>query len=166
MARDAAALSAAQARAGLEATRWPARLEVLQRDPLLVIDAGHTPAAIAAALEGFVEIAGARPRVLICGASADKAWAGMIAALAPDFPLIIAAAAAHKGAPAAEIAKAAAAAHPAAEIVIAESVADARAIALARAGENGAIYVAGGLFLAAEARALHLGREPGALYFF
>lgn len=166
LARDAALLGEAQVRAGLAATRWPGRLEVLQRDPLLVIDAGHTPAAIAAALEGFAELAGARARVLICGASADKDWAGMIAALAPAFPLIIAAAAAHKGAPAAEIAKAAAAANPAAKIVIAESVADARAIALARAGENGAIYVAGGLFLAAEARALHLGREPGALYFF
>lgn len=166
LARDLAPLNEAQAAAGLAATRWPARLEVLQREPLLVIDAGHTPAAIAAALAGFAELAGTRPRVLICGGSADKAWAGMISALAPAFPLIIAAAAAHKGASAADIAKAAAAANPDAEIVIADSLHDARATALARAGENGAIYVAGGLFLAAEARALQLGREPASLYFF
>jgi dihydrofolate synthase/folylpolyglutamate synthase len=90
----------------------------------------------------------------------------MVGVLAAEFPLIIAAAAMHKGAPAPSIAAAAAAANPDAEIIIADSVADARAIALARAGPDGVIYAAGGLFLAAEARALHLGRDPAGLAFF
>lgn len=166
LARDLTPLSDAQIVARLAATRWPGRLEVLSTDPLLVIDVGHTPAGVAAALEGFRALAGARARVLICGASADKDWRAMIDALAPDFPLIISAAAAHKGAPPALIAAAANQANLAAEIVIADSVAEARQIALARAGSGGAIYVAGGLFLAAEARALHLGRDPSTLCFF
>ena len=166
IACDIAPMSAEAARHALNATRWPGRLETLSMTPLFVIDVGHTPAGVAAALEGFRTLAGARRRTLICGASADKAVSALISALAKDFPLIIAAAATHKGAPVAEVAAAAMAANPNAEIVIAENVAVARRIALARAGEDGAIYVAGGLFLAAEARALHLGRDPASLTFF
>lgn len=166
LARDLLPLTDAEASAGLANTRWPARLEVLQHDPLFVIDAGHTPAAIAAGLEGFRALAGAKRAVLICGASSDKDWRAMIAALAPGFALIIAAAAQHKGAPAAEIARVAAAASPDAELIAAESLEEARRFALGRAGADGAIYVAGGLFLAAEARALHLGRDPATLHFF
>jgi dihydrofolate synthase / folylpolyglutamate synthase len=166
LARDIAPLEAAMVREAWAATRWPGRLEILSRAPLFVIDVGHTPAGVAAALEGFCAMAGARARVLICGASADKDWRTIVGALAPEFPLIIAAGARHKGAPAAEIAAAALGANPAAEIVAAEDVAQARRIALARAGGGGAIYVAGGLFLAAEARALHLGRDPATLDFF
>lgn len=166
LAQDIAPLTAGEIAAGMAQAHWPGRLEMLQQSPLLVIDVGHTPAGVAAALEGFGALAGERQRVLICGASADKDWRAMIGALAPGFPLIIAVAAHHKGAPAAHIAQAASEANDLAEIVVAESSADARRLALARAGADGAIYVAGGLFLAAEARALHLGRDPASLAFF
>jgi hypothetical protein len=55
--------------------------------------------------------------------------------------------------------------NPRAEIILAESVAEARSIALSKA-RTGAIYVAGGLFLAAEFKAAHLGRDPTRLGFF
>lgn len=166
LARDFFPLSEAEASTGFAAARWPGRLEVLADAPLLVIDVGHTPAGVAAALDGFAALAGAAPRVLVCGASADKDWRAIIAALAPGFARIICAASRHKGAPAAQIAAAASAANATAEIVIADCVAEALQIARARAGEAGAIYVAGGLFLAAEARAAHLGRDPASLAFF
>ena len=166
LARDLVDLDESDVAAGFAATTWPGRLEILQQSPLLVIDVGHTPASVIAALEGFRALAGDKPRVLICGASIDKDWRAMVSALASDFPLIIVASAAHKGAPGAEIARAAALANSGAQIVIADSVAEARRIALAHAGASGAIYVAGGLFLAAEARALHLGRDPATLAFF
>jgi len=46
-------------------------------------------------------------------------------------------------------------------------VPDARRLALAKAksGET-AVYVAGGLFLAAEFKAVHMGRDPASLAFF
>jgi dihydrofolate synthase/folylpolyglutamate synthase len=166
LARNVTALTDAQVEAGLAAAHWPGRLEILQRDPLIVIDVGHTPAAIAVALEGFEVLQGARPGVLICGASRDKDARAMIATLAPAFANIVCAAAQHKGAPASEIAAAAAAANPAAEITVADSIAEARRVALAKAHTEGAIYVAGGLFVAAEFRAIHLGRDPASLAFF
>jgi dihydrofolate synthase/folylpolyglutamate synthase len=166
LARDLTPLSDAQVQKGLAAIRWPGRLETLDADPLVVIDVGHTPRGIAAALEGFQAMAADRRRVLVCGASRDKDAASMISILAPAFDTIICASPRHKGAPAGEIARYASVANPSAEIAIAESVAEAHALALANARANAAIYVAGGLFLAAEFKAVHVGRDPGALAFF
>jgi dihydrofolate synthase/folylpolyglutamate synthase len=75
------------------------------------------------------------------------------------------AAARHKGEAPARIAAYARAANAEAEIVVSDSVSDARATALARA-RGRPIFVAGGLFLAAEFRAVHLGRDPASLAFF
>jgi dihydrofolate synthase / folylpolyglutamate synthase len=166
LARDVRDIDDASARKALGDTRWPGRLEALSTEPLVVIDVGHTPDAIAQALQGFRALCGDRRAVLVCGASADKDGAGIVGALAQDFSTIICAAARHKGAPVAQIAAHASAANSGAELVLAESVTEARRLALARAGEDGAVYVAGGLFLAAEFRAVHLGRDPATLLFF
>jgi dihydrofolate synthase/folylpolyglutamate synthase len=163
LARNVVAIADAEAKTALAAVRWPGRLEVIDQDPLIVIDVGHTPAAIAAARAGFEALRGERDAVLVCGASANKEVAALIGALAPGFSTIICAAARHKGAPAAEIAAAAYAANPQAELVIADSVAEARRLALAGARP---IYVAGALFLAAEFKWVHLGRDPALLAFF
>ena len=163
LARDLCDMSDAQARTALTAARWPGRLEIINDDPLVVIDVGHTPAGVRAARDGFTSLAA--PGVLVCGASHDKDARALIAALAPDFSTIICVAARHKGAAAAQIAAYAQAANAGAEIIIADSVADARQLALSKA-RNGAIFVAGGLFLAAEFRAIHLGRDPASLAFF
>ncbi|MEZ5956952.1 MAG: cyanophycin synthetase [Hyphomonadaceae bacterium] len=150
---------------GWSAVRWPGRLEVLSTDPLEVIDVGHTPDGVRVALEGFNELRGERPAVLVCGVSADKDADAIISRLASEFSMIICATAQHKGASAAHIAAHAQKANPTAEITLAESVAEARRLARAKAG-GGAIYVAGGLFLAAEFKAVHLGRDPASLAFF
>lgn len=166
LARDIAPLDHHTAQVRLIATRWPGRLETLSADPLVVVDVGHTPDAVAAALEGFQSLSEGRESVLVCGVSADKEVATIVGALAPAFPTIICAAARHKGAPAAQVAEAASNVNPRAELVLADSVSDARRLAVARAGADGAVYVAGGLFLAAEFRAAHLGRDPATLLFF
>lgn len=152
---------------GFQRVRWPGRMEVLHRAPLVVIDVGHTPAAIEAGRAAFAALAGASaPQILICGASRDKAAEAMIAPLAAGFDCVICAAASHKGVPAAEIAIIVAKANPSAELIISSGVAEARLVALAKAGGTGAIFVAGGLFLAAEYRAAHHGVDPAALAFF
>ncbi len=165
LAQTLTVLSSEQIREGLAETRWPGRLEPLQDEPLVVIDVGHTPAAVRAALGGFEQMRGARDAVLVMGVSVDKDAASIVGALAPAFSTIVCAAAHHKGASAAIVAKYAQAANPAAEISVAESVTEARKLALLRA-RGGAIYVAGGLFLAAEFKAAHLGRDPDHLGFF
>lgn len=163
LSRDLHDLNDAQAGAALANTRWPGRLEIIGDDPLIVIDVGHTPHGVRAAREGFLVMA--EPAVLLCGASHDKNAGELVAALAPGFSTIICAAARHKGAPAAQIAAYAQTANREAEIIIADSVADARHLALSKA-RGRSIFVAGGLFLAAEFRAIHLGRDPASLAFF
>lgn len=165
LARDIAPLSKAQIGAAYQALRWPGRLEIVETDPDIVIDVGHTPRGIMAALEGFAQMRAGRPAVLVCGVSADKDAAAIVALLAPAFQSIVCAASAHKGARAGDIAALAAAANRGAEIVIAESAADARRIARAKT-PTGVVYVAGSLFLAAEFKALAEGLDPANLSFF
>jgi dihydrofolate synthase/folylpolyglutamate synthase len=167
LARDVAPIGDAQVKAGFASTRWPGRLETIEEAPLIVIDVGHTSEGVRVALEGFNALRGARRGVLVCGVSQDKKAADLIDVLAPAFDAIICASAAHKGAPAAEIAVLAAAANPGAELTIAESVADARRLALAKAKPvETVVYVAGSLFLAAEFKVVHMGRDPASLAFF
>lgn len=161
LARDIAGLCETDILHGLARTRWQGRLETINAAPPVVIDVGHTPEAIAAAAAAFETMHGSG--VLVCGVSQDKSVDALIAPLAPRFSTIICAAARHKGAPAAHVAQSAAAANDGAEIIIADSVAEAHRLALAR---EAPIYVAGGLFLAAEFKAVHLGRDPALLAFF
>lgn len=165
LAQIMAPMTDAQVAKGLAQTRWPGRLEVLSDDPLVVIDVGHTPDGVARAFEGFEVMRGRRAGVLVCGVSEDKDAGSIIERLAPSFERIICAAARHKGAPPAIIAAHAQKANPLAEIVLSETVAEARQLALAKA-DGRAVYVAGGLFLAAEFKAVHLGRDPASLAFF
>lgn len=165
LAREMAPLSDTQVAAGFAGTSWPGRLEKLSDQPLVVIDVGHTPDGVASALSGFVQMRAERRAVLVCGVSQDKDATAIIDRLAPSFDVIVCAAAQHKGAPPAVVAAHAQAANPMADIAIAESVADARRLALAKA-RGGAVYIAGGLFLAAEYKAVHLGRDPASLAFF
>jgi dihydrofolate synthase/folylpolyglutamate synthase len=157
VARDLAPLSDATRAAGIAKTRWPGRLEILQHNPLVVIDVGHTPQAVAAALREFHATWEQKGATLICGASADKDVAALVTALAPGFQSIICTRAAHKGAPVAQIAAYARAANPSATVLEAETVSAANALVRR---SNGAVYVAGSLFLAAEFRALRLGHDP------
>ena len=165
LARSIFAIEEASANFALQSLRWPGRLEIIETTPLIVIDVGHTPAAVRAALAGFSELAQNRNATLVCGVSQDKNVDAIVSILAPAFRRIICASAHHKGAPTAQVAKTAAAANPGAEIVLAGDVAEARRIALGHRGGD-AIYVAGGFFLAAEFKAVHMGRDPASLAFF
>lgn len=68
---------------GLESVRWPARLQVLERDPPVLLDGAHNPhgaRALAAALD---ELRERRPIGLVAGVLADKDAGGFFRALAP-----------------------------------------------------------------------------------
>lgn len=68
---------------GLRSVEWPARLEVLHLDPLLVIDGAHNPhsaACLRMAVEGYLPH---RRLFLIFGISLDKDLAGIVDELAP-----------------------------------------------------------------------------------
>ncbi len=67
--------------AGLADVRWPGRLQVVSREPLVLLDGAHNAAGIAALIaEIRSRAAGRRVRVLF-GVMRDKGWQSMLAAL-------------------------------------------------------------------------------------
>jgi dihydrofolate synthase / folylpolyglutamate synthase len=154
-------------RTGLRNTQWPGRLEVIQHDPLTVIDVGHTPDGIRQSLASLKAMHGADDWILVTGASCDKKAEEIIGALAPSFDAIICTAAHHKGANAEDIAAAARLANPAASIYVAASIEEAaRLVGEMAAARSRRIYVAGGLFLAIEYATAARGGRPQDLRFF
>ena len=157
----------AAVRAGLRDTRWPGRLEIIQNDPLTVIDVGHTPDGIRQSLASLTAIHGSKDWILVTGVSRDKKADEIVGALAPAFDTIVATAAHHKGADANSIANAARLANPKAEVHVAATIRDAVRLSQARAAaRKQRIYVAGGLFLAIEYATIARGGNAEDLDFF
>jgi dihydrofolate synthase/folylpolyglutamate synthase len=154
-------------RSGLRDARWPGRLEVIQPDPLTVIDVGHTPDGIRQSLASLKAIYGAGGWILVIGISFDKKAGEIVGALAPSFDTIICTMAHHKGADAASIAAAVREANPQATVRIAATIEDAVGVSRALAASlNRKIYVAGGLFLAVEYATVASGGRAQDLNFF
>lgn len=137
--------------AALDAATAPARIEVVRRHPLVIIDGAHNEqglGALARVLEDEFPVVGWH---LVVGMRGDRNVEELLAPLSsltarvwatePDDPAAI---------PAAEIAAGAAALE--AEVSIVPSVREAVDAALAAAGDQGAVVVAGSLYVAAEAR--------------
>ena len=59
-------------REGLAHTRWPARFEVLHRDPVFIVDGGHNPHGIQATAESLQRIFPGQKFVFVTGVLADK----------------------------------------------------------------------------------------------
>jgi len=158
-------------RAGTARARWPGRLEVLVRRPLVVVDGAHNPASAQRLAEAVREDLPHRRLLLVFGASRDKDVQAMAEALAPLADRVLACRSRHPragdpsdladlflslGVPAIP--------HP--------TVADALRSAMAEAGPDDLVLVTGSLFVVAEAREHLLGipaerypqleRPPGA----
>ncbi len=70
-------------RAGLASARWPGRLEVLSRDPLVLVDGAHNPDGAAALAEALRAWWPGRRFAMVMGALADKDYGAMVDAVAP-----------------------------------------------------------------------------------
>jgi len=72
-------------RCGLRKVAWEGRLETVDRDPLVVLDGAHNPAAacaVAAYLKGFRDASGGRV-VLVAGFMRDKDFRGFLSIVNP-----------------------------------------------------------------------------------
>jgi dihydrofolate synthase / folylpolyglutamate synthase len=157
----------AAVRSGLRDARWPGRLEVIEREPLTVVDVGHTPDGIRQSLASLKDIYGAEDWILVAGASRDKKADEIVGALAPSFDTIICTAAYHKGADPESIAAAMRKANPEAIVSIAATIEDAVGVSHKLAvSRKRKIYVAGGLFLAIEYATVARGGRAQDLNFF
>jgi dihydrofolate synthase / folylpolyglutamate synthase len=85
-------LNDAAVRAGLAGVSWPARLEVVGRAPLVVLDCAHNVAsarAVAETLRASLPLPPGGRRLLIFASSGDKDLAGMFEVLAPHFDAVL-----------------------------------------------------------------------------
>jgi len=147
----------------------PARMEVLPSGvddrapgsvPGLIIDAGHTPAGIAAAVAGVTTLLDGRPARLLLAMSADKSVDDMLDRLAPAFDDVVVSAL-PGGVPAPTLEAAYRQRNARARIQLAPTAG--QAIAAARMPQDGRVLVGlGGLFWAAALRGVWLAPKPGA----
>ena len=142
-------------RDGLARTRWPGRLEVIDRHPIMLVDGAHNPAGLERSLAAVRTLAGGRPLVIVFGAMKDKDLAAMLAQLrAMETPVIFSAIDWHRAATPAQLAEAFGEGS--------ETAASARAAidrARERAGANGIVLICGSLYLVGETIALTRARE-------
>ncbi|MEN6458401.1 MAG: folylpolyglutamate synthase/dihydrofolate synthase family protein [Thermoguttaceae bacterium] len=83
------AISEAAIRRGLADVRWPARVEVLARRPVVVLDAAHNAASIGALVEVLEESFSPRRRLLVFATTRGKDLRGMLRRLLAHFDQII-----------------------------------------------------------------------------
>lgn len=76
-------------RAGLESLVWPARVEVVARQPAVIIDAAHNVASVEALLQTLQESFSVRKRILIFATTQEKDIPGMLRRLLPAFDHVL-----------------------------------------------------------------------------
>lgn len=81
-------------RSGLAGVRCPARIELISREPIVIIDGAHNLASVEALVQVLNEssltgLESARPAILIFAASRDKDASGMLRRLLPRFDRVI-----------------------------------------------------------------------------
>jgi dihydrofolate synthase/folylpolyglutamate synthase len=148
--------------AGLAGVDWPARLEVVGRRPLVVLDCAHNVASAQTVVDTLRQSFPPTRRLLVFAGSSDKDLAGMFRVLAPHFAHAFLARYGNnpRGVPAERLA----------EILrqtgnlpftVCGTTAEAWQAARAAAGPDDLICVTGSVFLAGELRPLLTGENAG-----
>lgn len=142
---------------GFASVRVPGRLEIVGRHPLVLIDGAHNVAGMeslaAALVEGFA-VEG--PKIAVVGMLRGRDPSAMLSAIAPVGiqTLHTCAPDSPRAMPAEEIAEAARALGL--DVEVHDTVADAISAARPQVPENGMLFVAGSLYVVADARTLFL----------
>ena len=135
---------------GLAKVSWPGRLQILSRQPLLVVDGAHNPASAQKLKQSLEQYFDFDRAILVIGVSCDKDIAGIVSELAPLFNKVVVTRSRHPRAMApppivAEFTK------HGAEVQVAEDIPTALTLALGMAGVRDLVCVAGSLFVVGEA---------------
>jgi len=147
-------------RRGLGEVRWPARLEIIRRRPLVVLDGAHNVDSVRRLCQALEEHLSYSRAIVVAGFSADKDIGAIAAELErlPRLAQVIATRSPHpRAAPAAVVA--AAFLGREIETTWREDVPAALEVALSQAAPEDMVCVVGSLFVAAEARRHILGLE-------
>lgn len=76
-------------RVGMAGLSWPARIEVIQKNPTVIVDTAHNDASINALLKTLAESFSQQDRSLIFAASRDKDIREMLVTLLPHFQTVV-----------------------------------------------------------------------------
>jgi len=146
-------------RQGLAGVAVPGRLEVVGRQPVVVLDGAHNPEAAAAMTATLLEAFSWRTLHLVVGMFDDKDVEGVAAAMAPLAPSARAIATTPEGPRAAPADRVAAALRTAGFVDVSTAPTVAEAVLAARdaAGEADVILVTGSFYTVAGARPLFVG---------
>lgn len=144
-----------QAAEGLRRTRWPARLEILGQEPLLVMDGAHNLDSVQRLLKALRQYLVFDRLILVVGFSADKDIFGMMSELTSQAQELIVTQAAHpRAADPESVVKMVEPSTSQIAVLPDPSSALWRALELAR--KEDLVCVTGSLFVVAEARAAWL----------
>jgi dihydrofolate synthase/folylpolyglutamate synthase len=136
---------------GLRAVRWPGRMEVLSREPLVIGDGAHNPYSMQVLRVALEEWFPDKRWVVVFGASADKDVASMLEVLLPISDYVIVTRSDHPRAAApVELADAVAKAGGGAEVSVNVKKSIRRGLAMMDPGSG--LLVTGSLHLVADAR--------------
>ncbi len=138
---------------GLEATRWPARLDVLDEDPPVLLDGAHNPDAARVLAAAVKELFKKKPLALVWGMCTDKDAIGFSGALGGlvrvCWPVVLTT---DRTRSQAELARIAESRNWEVRLAgLADALAEAKAWAR---DQSGAVCIAGSLYLAGEVLAL------------
>jgi len=145
-------------RLGLRAVRWPARLEILGRAPLVVVDSAHNGDSAQKLMAALRACCTFRRLLIVFGASADHVTPELLRVVLSDASWAIATRSRHPRA-ADPLWLRARAAELGFHLEVSDSVAHALELALAQAGSGDLICCTGSVFVAAEARAAWAARQ-------
>jgi dihydrofolate synthase/folylpolyglutamate synthase len=144
---------------GFSDVTWPCRMEVLGRNPLVVVDGAHNEYSMDSLLESLASYMNFRRLILVVGFSRDKSVAGMVGRLAKENPVVFASRSRHpRSTTPAQIMSL----FDEQGIQATETASSAEAVtrALDLADESDLVLATGSLFVAAEVREKILGIEP------
>jgi dihydrofolate synthase/folylpolyglutamate synthase len=146
---------------GLERVRWPGRVEVIQRQPWVVLDVAHTAESAQSLSDTLLDYLGIHSATLVVGMMGDKDLRGLASAIAPRARRVIATRADHPRALSAEVVQRAFT-DLGLEARVEGSVPRAVDAALGACSASDAVVILGSVALAGEARAhlLSLTRDP------
>ncbi len=144
---------------GFRSVRWPGRLEVLSRKPLVVTDGAHNPYSAGKLREALHQYFSFERVIYVVGLSADKNASGIIQELAPGASMAVVTRSRHPRAMPPDL-LAEGFRSVGVEAVPVEGVKEALHYAMRQARPRDLIVATGSLFVAAEAREAMLGIPP------
>lgn len=140
-------------REGLEKLRWEGRLEIIQYDPLLVLDGAHNPNGIKIVRQTLEELFSYNRLILVLAIFSDKDYKKMIQIISPIADLIITTKAKNpRATPPQVIAKEAEQYKNKNKIIVTENVPQAIDCALSNSKKNDLICITGSLYTVGEAK--------------